>query len=368
MHGRTRPGRKAFTLIELLVVIAIIALLVGILLPALGQARKAGRQAICVSNLKQFGTASGSYSAEFQDRIFGFTWFRDRDMPTDYADIRRATTDVQAAANQAVHILRQLTTRDGGTGAFTVIGGWIPHIYYTHLVVNAYLGQRLPEKMVVCPDDKNRLEWQKDPLPPPLGGWPTAHIPRPDAAGGSIGYRWPYSSSYRTVVAAFDGGVKPEQRISQTTHSAYNVPGDARLGNLKIADVAFPSSKVFMHDDVARHYGKQPEWYGYDDVSQPVLFFDSSVRTVKTGASNMGWNPRAPAFKESDSVTNPEQAAQIWYRYNPSTSAITAWEPAARFHPAGGDKIFNRYAYTRGGLKGVDYGGTEINTGQPTTP
>lgn len=57
-----RNGR-GFTLIELLVVISIIALLIGILLPALGAARKTARQAACLSNQKSLGTGMHVYFA-----------------------------------------------------------------------------------------------------------------------------------------------------------------------------------------------------------------------------------------------------------------------------------------------------------------
>ena len=67
LSARTR--NHGFTLIELLVVIAIVALLMGILLPALGRAREQARKIACLSNMRQMGVAVQTYLIDSEYRL-----------------------------------------------------------------------------------------------------------------------------------------------------------------------------------------------------------------------------------------------------------------------------------------------------------
>jgi len=66
---RTCPTEAPFTLIELLTVVAIVAILAGLLLPALASARNRARQTQCIGNLRQLGIAVTVYAGDSKDRL-----------------------------------------------------------------------------------------------------------------------------------------------------------------------------------------------------------------------------------------------------------------------------------------------------------
>ena len=63
-----------FTLVELLVVIGIVALLLGVLLPALSKARGSARRVTCLSILRQYGMANQMYLNDYNDRYMPVKW------------------------------------------------------------------------------------------------------------------------------------------------------------------------------------------------------------------------------------------------------------------------------------------------------
>jgi hypothetical protein len=214
------------------------------------------------------------------------------------------------------------------------------------LVLLDYIGDTLPSSMVVCPEDKTLLDWQADPQD-------LSDIPLWREA--AVQAMWPYSSSYQAVPASWaedEWTASPRQLTVEQYPVDYNLMtvGQKPLGRRKLSQVAFPGAKVFMFEFHDRHQLKSP-FYAYPIAQSSQLFFDGSVFSRTTGDSNKGFKPNQPTQR---------LPTRIRYRITDLT-----FEPDPLYDPSAGDWLDGHYRWTRGGLKGIDYGSSEISTGQP---
>lgn len=345
-----------FTLIELLVVIAIIALLIGILLPALAKARRAARGAVCKSNMKSQGTGMASYATDFQDKIASYSWRAGMVVQNQYINGPAAGfgSDMDAAMWQQTEILRRRTGRIDGPNKILSNMQTMPHRRYNHLVLFDYLSSQMPETIAACPEDRNLILSQGDPLDQSLWAempaWPGISLNKFN--GERVQQRYPFSSTYQSVpnIWAPDGqtpnGDAWVSPIFPTTHLFTVYSSDGIHGKRKMSQVVFPGGKVQMFEHNDFHGSTKNPFYAYDEAACQILFFDASVRQLPSADSNRGWDPN-----------NPQSLNGFECQYTPLST-----EPDPLNSDP--DMVPVLYRWTRGGLSGIDFGSKEIDTGQ----
>ena len=275
------PSRAGFTLIELLVVIAIIAMLAALLLPAVQQAREAGRRAQCLNNLKQIALAMHNYESAY------------RSLPSGYLTGASGWWEWSTLANPY-----SINTMSNGSPSTTTIDMWIiPADWGWQAFILPFMGQGTITLDFSQPKYLD-LKWMagltiaevnaKAPSMPYTENEPmiksvipsyicpsTANLPT-ERPGFGMSINWGYGT-YRGSMGAYDSNPATNPDPNPVNPNIPRTPNGVLYDHsaVRVADISDGTSNTILVGDSP--YGFWSDGYSccvrvWDDASHPDLF------------------------------------------------------------------------------------------------
>ena len=320
---RTRqsaPQSRGFTLIELLVVVSIIALLISLLLPALGQARRAGRISKCTANMKQHAQGAANFASQNRDRLPHGPEGPGIDERNPLG-VRGQPANFMAVDDNTNPFATNGWKFPGGLNVLKEAYGEQPFynddvakssMFDFYLVnLGPYMvdgeGPAMLQDVFVSPSHIRRFEtiqrW-KDAIKENNGKLLPADDPR--YANFRVGtYFYSQSAMVDARIFSTDARGVPNLLVSRVgfpfANGGFNLPTTYKVFNSS-ADVSYPDKKVLFFLKAGYH-DRVWYWWMFKGPTIPVAMADGSARTTRPFNDGLNPNPAEHA--------GPVQAVQF---------------------------------------------------------